>query len=655
MWASVVTSALVLRWVTHGLDLRWSAGAPAPRLFSNHPSALAVPDVTAAAVADLVARGAARPWPRQPHVVSPLGLVPKAGGKHRLIFDGRYVNAHLSIPSFSYESLSRLHEWAQPGDWGFTVDLSSGFHHLQMAEDAWPFLGFAWAGQFYVFTSMPFGLATAPWAFTMVMQSVMGHFRRQGARVTSYIDDSLWLASSPAALLALQSQVLRLFADLGLVVNMDKSHLLPSVQNVYLGMIVDLQRGVFIVPPVKHAELVSLLRTALLQHRRFHVRDLARIKGKLASMSWAFGLAAKFFTKALDADIARAPTWSSSIALSDAAIAELRFWQSNFVRFNGISPIWHSSAVDVVVHVDAAGRSAATAGGWGAWVQLGERRWEAQGSWASVAFSGMSSSAQELQACLYALQSFSNSAASHGLLAGKSVQLRTDSQNAALALSHGRVYAADSVPIAQQVFLFCFEHGIRLSTLWVPREQNIVADALSKVSDTHDVMLSPAVFADLQQAWGPFAVDLFASHTTHQLPKYFSRWLTPDTAGVDAFTVDWSSLGLCWANPPYHLLHRVLNYAAECGAYLCVLVPVWQTRPWWHLLAPGGVTFASTVLAAKLLRPRRGLMLHVDALGQRAPGPPAAWCHVALLMRFGRGALAVNSQPLSVAAVLTAN
>jgi len=653
VWASVVTSALVLRWVNQGLDLRWADQPPAPRFMTNHPSALAQPAVTRAAVADLVATGAAREWPSQPTVVSPLGLVPKKGGKFRLIFDGRYVNMHLVVPGFSYESLAHIHEWVRPGDVAFTVDLTAGFHHVAMDQAAWPYLGFAWEGKFYVFTSMPFGLAIAPWAFTTVMTNVIDHFRRQGVRATTYIDDSFWVASSAVELLALQGRVLHLFDRLGLVVNMDKCQLLPCPRNVYLGMIVDLQQGVFVVPEHKLSELRDLLREGLSHRDKFPVRQLARIKGKLAAMSWAFGLAARLFTKAMDADIAHAPAWSSVVSLSAATVAEFEFWQANFVRFNGIQPIWHNAAVDVVLHVDAAGRSADSAGGWGAWLQWEGQHLAAQGTWASAACSAMSSTAQELTACLYAVQSFNNLAGSSLRLAGKAVQLRTDSQNAALALSGGRVYAPDSVPVAQRIFLYCFEHAIRLAPLWVPREQNTVADALSKEVDNHDCMLDPTVFAELHKAWGPFSVDLFASHTTHQLPRYYSRWLTPDTAGVDAFTVDWSTMGLAWANPPYHLLFKTWQYAAECRARLCLLVPVWRTKPWWHLVAPGGLAFAAEVVAARVLRPRRGLMLQVDNLGNRVAKPAVPWAHLALLVHFGadRG----TADRLSVTDVLGSN
>eukprot|EP00955_Chlamydomonas_euryale_P016803 179338-Chlamydomonas_euryale.AAC.1 len=38
---------------------------------------------------------------------------------------------------------------------------------------------------------MPFGVATAPWAFTKLMREVISHLRKLGARTSGYIDDVL--------------------------------------------------------------------------------------------------------------------------------------------------------------------------------------------------------------------------------------------------------------------------------------------------------------------------------------------------------------------------------------------------------------------------------------------------------------------------------
>ena len=60
------------------------------------------------------------------------------------------------------------------GDFMFKFDLKSGFHHVSMYKSHWKYLGFCWnAGdgpKYYVFTVLPFGLATACYAFTKLVR-----------------------------------------------------------------------------------------------------------------------------------------------------------------------------------------------------------------------------------------------------------------------------------------------------------------------------------------------------------------------------------------------------------------------------------------------------------------------------------------------------
>ena len=56
------------------------------------------------------------------------------------------------------------------GDHMFTFDTKSGYHHVDIHEQYWDYLGFSWgmgsAQQYYVFCVLPFGLVTACFVFT---------------------------------------------------------------------------------------------------------------------------------------------------------------------------------------------------------------------------------------------------------------------------------------------------------------------------------------------------------------------------------------------------------------------------------------------------------------------------------------------------------
>eukprot|EP00731_Ephydatia_muelleri_P018538 Em0011g578a len=120
---------------------------------------------------------------------------------------------------------------------------------------------------------------------------------------------------------------------------------------------------------------------------------------------------------------------------------------------------------------------------------------------------------------------------------------------------------------------------------WIPREQNEIADYISRIVDYDDWYVNPAVFAWVEELWGPHTVDRFASHYNMQLPRFNSRFASPGAEAVDAFTVNWSGENNWWCPPPV-LIPRVLRHAEGCRALGTLVVPCWESAPYWPLLCP---------------------------------------------------------------------
>jgi ribonuclease HI len=313
-------------------------------------------------------------------------------------------------------------------------------------------------------------------------------------------------------------------------------------------------------------------------------------------MFFSFGVAAMLFSKAMDVDIASAPSWHAKICLSPATLDECLFWETAMHTFEGCRPLWPLPGPKLVIHTDAAGLSRASPGGWGAWChQLASiSHAVAHGLW-DHHFIGRSSTALELQAVLNALLAFNQD----GALTGTQLQICTDAKNVWHSLMKGRSFAGDCVAIAQQILLYAFHHHIQLEVDWVPRELNTVADDISKYVDQSDWQLNPSMFSYLNSMWGPFAVDLFASASTTQLPMFFSKFYTVGSSGVNAFSFHWDRPG--WAYPPVSLVSRILVQAESQCARLCLVVPHWIATAWWARLVPGGVFFNTYVHGFVLL------------------------------------------------------
>ena len=79
-------------------------------------------------------------------------------------------------------------------------------------------------------------------------------------------------------------------------------------------------------------------------------------------------------------------------------------------------------------------------------------------------------------------------------------------------------------------------------------------------------------------------VELFASKEQHMMQLYCSRYLN------NAYCFYWRSMGLCYANPPFFQLAKVLTKTALEGARVILCTPDWGTTGehayWRQLLDP---------------------------------------------------------------------
>ena len=137
--------------------------------------------------------------------------------------------------------------------------------------------------------------------------------------------------------------------------------------------------------------------------------------------------------------------------------------------------------------------------------------------------------------------------------------------------------------LALKIFEFCAVNGIELKLDWVPRSQNVIADEISKISDSDNWEISQELFNYLNSLWGPFQVDRFASYENHKLGRFYTRHWTPGTAGVNALAYDWGDC-LNWWVPPVRLVSSTLRHIVACRARGTLIVPCWKSALFWPLL-----------------------------------------------------------------------
>ena len=113
-------------------------------------------------ISDLLARGSIIQTDRPLLVVNPLNVV-EHNSKLRSILDLVYANHFIKKEGlkFKYEGIKLTSLYFTPDDYMFLVDLEKAYHHVDMHQSTWDYLGFSWLGKTYTFTVMPFGLSPA--------------------------------------------------------------------------------------------------------------------------------------------------------------------------------------------------------------------------------------------------------------------------------------------------------------------------------------------------------------------------------------------------------------------------------------------------------------------------------------------------------------
>ena len=106
---------------------------PDPVFYRNHRSALEHAEFVDVAIKELVALSCVVQCSQCPVVCSPLSVVVNGRGKKRL--DLRYVNQFILLTKFKYEGLNIIPQLFSKGDYFFTFELKSGYHHVDIHED----------------------------------------------------------------------------------------------------------------------------------------------------------------------------------------------------------------------------------------------------------------------------------------------------------------------------------------------------------------------------------------------------------------------------------------------------------------------------------------------------------------------------------------
>jgi hypothetical protein len=139
----------------------------------------------------------------------------------------------------------------------------------------------------------------------------------------------------------------------------------------------------------------------------------------------------------------------------------------------------------------------------------------------------------------------------------------------------------------------CRFRNVKLRVEWRPRKDARMeeADHASRLFNCDDFGLCEKDFAAVLR-WASFKpdFDLFASESNAKCENFatrFAEWGV-ESSWVNAFSLDWSTLGEVYVCPPPGLINPVLRQLVGQKAKGILLIPRWKSGRYWPIIAPEG-------------------------------------------------------------------
>ena len=192
------------------------------------------------------------------------------------------LNGFLRVETFKMETPETIRASLHQGEWVTSIDLTDAYLHVPIHPRDQKFLRFEHRGDVFQFSSLPFGLATAPSVFTRLAKEVKLMALAKGIRIHVYLDDWLIRADSPEEAARSSQEVVALVSSLGWMINYKKSELIPTQTFNFVGYQYDLSRALVRPTQDRWSKLQSVISSAN-SHNVIAVRKLMSLLGLLAS------------------------------------------------------------------------------------------------------------------------------------------------------------------------------------------------------------------------------------------------------------------------------------------------------------------------------------------------------------------------------------
>ena len=358
--------------------------------------------------------------------------------------------------------------------------------------------------------------------------------------------------------------------DAGFLINVEKSVFEPTKDIEWLGIQWHSSSLFLSIPDKRIFDLLQSIDVLLEIFPKFTARQLAQVTGKIISLSPVFGNLTRLMTRFCYMCIESRFSWDSVLNLlyPEKVVTEIKFWKNNVVNLNNrkLAPY---KPQQILVFSDASDLAC------GAYsVEVDDKVFHKMWNDCERV---KSSTWRELRAIEQALISFGNA------FTGSSLKWFTDNQNCVRIIQAGSM-KDDLQELAFSIFSICRKFKIfSLEVQWIPRTENAKADYISRMIDHEDWQTTIDFFSFLDNLWGPFSVDRFASMLNRKTVRFNSLFWHPSSEAVDAFTQIWSNDNN-WLVPPIYLVVRTIKHLVAQRARGTLIVPRWVSAAYWPFI-----------------------------------------------------------------------
>ena len=157
--------------------------------------------------------------------------------------------------------------------------------------------------------------------------------------------------------------------------------------------------------------------------------------------------------------------------------------------------------------------------------------------------------------------------------------------------------------LAIEIYKICVVNNITIYPSWIPRDQNQLADAISKSNDTDNWSIDNETYQYITSNFGIATIDRFADNQNKKCLRFNSREFCPNTSAVNAFSCNWENQELNWLCPPIAIIGKTIRHLRNCNGKGILFVPLWKSAYFWPLLTCDGKTFRPFVKHFLVLDP----------------------------------------------------